>query len=343
MKVILCLALVAVSYALPSAKYHPLSDEFIDAINSKQSSWTAGRNFHVNTSVEMLRGLVGLKPTPVRTFPVRGHLVSPRETIPDFFDAREQWPDCPSIKEIRDQADCGSCWAFGAVEAMSDRICIHSKGAKKVSVSAEDLLSCCTNCGDGCDGGYLEPSWKYWVKHGITTGGLYGESEGCKAYSLVPCAHHVEDSARPACSGDPGTPACVKQCDDNTRSYESELTFGRADSLYYVPDDAKQIQVEIMTNGPVEAAFMVHEDFLHYKSGVYVNVEGKELGGHAIKILGWGEEEGLPYWLVANSWNSDWGDEGYFKILRGVDHVGIESDVVSALPKLLAVRDNAVL
>ena len=46
--------------------------------------------------------------------------------IPTNFDSREQWPKCASIKEIRDQSDCGSCWAFGAVEAMSDRICIAS-------------------------------------------------------------------------------------------------------------------------------------------------------------------------------------------------------------------------
>jgi len=46
--------------------------------------------------------------------------------IPDNFDSREAWPKCDSIKDIRDQANCGSCWAFGAVEAMSDRICIAS-------------------------------------------------------------------------------------------------------------------------------------------------------------------------------------------------------------------------
>merc|ERR1712062_801708 len=55
--------------------------------------------------------------------------------------------------------------------------------------------------------------------------------------------------------------------------------------------------------------------------------------GHAIRILGWGEENGTPYWLVANSWNYDWGDNGTFKILRGSDHCGIESSVVAGLPQ----------
>jgi len=90
---------------------------------------------------------------------------------------------------------------------------------------------------------------------------------------------------------------------------------------------------EIYTNGPVEAAFDVYADFPTYKSGVYQHVTGDYLGGHAIKILGWGTENGTPYWLVANSWNADWGDQGFFKILRGSDECGIEDGVVAGLPK----------
>ena len=53
------------------------------------------------------------------------------------------------------------------------------------------------------------------------------------------------------------------------------------------------------------------------------------MGGHAVRILGWGEEGGKPYWLVANSWNRDWGDGGYFKILRG--NCGINLGVYGGL------------
>ena len=67
--------------------------------------------------------------------------------------------------------------------------------------------------------------------------------------------------------------------------------------------------------------------------GVYQHTSGGILGGHAIKILGWGEENGSPYWLVANSWNPDWGLHGYFKILRGSNECGIEDQVVAGLPK----------
>lgn len=91
---------------------------------------------------------------------------------------------------------------------------------------------------------------------------------------------------------------------------------------------------EIMTNGPVEAAFDVYADFVSYKSGVYQHVSGGLLGGHAIKMLGWGVENNTPYWLIANSWNPTWGDKGYFKIKRGTNECGIEDDIVGGLPRL---------
>lgn len=87
-----------------------------------------------------------------------------------------------------------------------------------------------------------------------------------------------------------------------------------------------------MTNGPVEASFTVYQDFLTYKSGVYVHKTGSAVGGHAIKIMGWGVLNNQPYWLCANSWNNQWGDNGFFMILRGVNECGIESNIVAGMP-----------
>lgn len=95
----------------------------------------------------------------------------------------------------------------------------------------------------------------------------------------------------------------------------------------------EEIQTEIMTNGPVEAHMDVFEDFYSYKSGVYQHTTGKNVGGHAIKILGWGTENGVPYWLVANSWGSDWADlDGFYKILRGSNHCKIEAYIYGGTP-----------
>ena len=89
-----------------------------------------------------------------------------------------------------------------------------------------------------------------------------------------------------------------------------------------------------MKNGPIEVTFSVYEDFLTYKSGIYQHVEGEKLGGHAVKLLGWGVENGVEYWKLANSWNETWGEDGFFRIVLGKNECGIEGFNVSAHPVL---------
>jgi cathepsin B len=69
-----------------------------------------------------------------------------------------------------------------------------------------------------------------------------------------------------------------------------------------------------------------------YKSGVYQHTTGKQLGGHAIKIIGWGTESGVDYWLVANSWGTTWGLDGFFKIKQG--DCGMDKQGCSGTPKV---------
>ena len=98
--------------------------------------------------------------------------------------------------------------------------------------------------------------------------------------------------------------------------------------------DVEAIKTELMTNGPLEVSFFVYEDFLTYKSGIYQHVTGKYLGGHAVKLVGWGVEDGIEYWKIANSWNEDWGENGFFRIVAGKDECGIEVGPIGGIPKL---------
>ncbi|CAG2110844.1 unnamed protein product, partial [Medioppia subpectinata] len=128
------------------------------------------------------------------------------------------------------------------------------------------------------------------------------------------------------------TPKCQEKCVAGYNgTYESDKHFG---SKAYSVRSVQEIQQDIQKHGPVVAGFSVYTDFLTYKSGVYHHVTGKMEGGHAVKILGWGVESGVDYWLVANSWNADWGDKGYFKIRRGHNEGGIEGRISAGLPKL---------
>jgi len=82
----------------------------------------------------------------------------------------------------------------------------------------------------------------------------------------------------------------------------------------------------------METRFDVYEDFMNYESGVYVHTSGALEGGHAVKILGWGVENGLNYWLCANSWGESWGIDGFFKIAWG--QCGIDSTVYACTPEV---------
>ena len=299
-------------------------EEIAQKVNSLKTTWKATvykRNF------KPLLGALLEEPVPLPKKTFQKKIVN----LPESYDPREKYPNCESLKEVRDQANCGSCWAFGAVEAMSDRICIHSGQKLQTRVSAQNLLACCYTCGFGCSGGFPSASWSYWQSPGISTGDLYGDTTTCQPYFLPPCDHHVKGS-HGACPPTVDTPDCKTDCSDgNKKEYSGEMTYG--ESAYSISGEEDMMQ-EIYENGPVEGSFLVYEDFVTYKSGVYQHVTGEYLGGHAIKILGWGVEDGVKYWLCVNSWNDEWGDKGLFKIKRGSNESGIENSAYAGMPKL---------
>jgi len=193
-------------------------------------------------------------------------------SVPSGFDSRKQWPGC--IHAIRNQEKCGSCWAFSASEVLSDRFCI----AKQVNVvlSPQYLVSC-DSSNDGCQGGNLPLVWEYMKSHGIP-------KDSCDPYVSG--------------SGNSHTGACTAQC-SNQQFYTATDIGG-----YWTTDEVK---MGIMNHGPVQTGFTVYQDFMSYKSGIYEHTSGKELGGHAVKIVGWGVQNGTEYWIVANSWGATWG------------------------------------
>lgn len=308
-------------------------DAIIQEVSSQSPLWVSGHNHYFDgQTMDEIKILMGSLETPEEIkLPLKN--VEELKDIPTNFDSRTAWPNCESIQEVRDQSTCGSCWAFGAVEAISDRICIHSNQTLQTRISAEDLLTCCGfSCGNGCNGGYPSAAWSYWKNTGIVTGWLYNTTEYCLPYTFAPCNHHV-DGKYPNCSSTKPTPKCTKTC---ISSYGTNYTQDKhhGASAYSIANNVAKIQTEIMTNGPVEVSFTVYNDFLTYKSGVYHHVSGAALGGHAVKMIGWGVENNTPYWLLANSWNEGWGDQGFFKIKRGNNECGIEGSVVAGLPKL---------
>ncbi|RYG51724.1 hypothetical protein EON67_02765, partial [archaeon] len=120
--------------------------------------------------------------------------------------------------------------------------------------------------------------------------------------------------------------ACPNACSDSAYpiSWSNDKHFGKT---AYGINSVSQAMQELNQYGSITAAFDVYEDFITYRSGIYVQQTGSFLGGHAVKIIGYGTQNGQDYWVVANSWNQYWGLNGTFWIAKGVDECGIEDDL----------------
>jgi hypothetical protein len=209
----------------------------------------------------------------------------------------------------------------------------------------------------GCNGESMIGAWQFLYRFGVPTEACmtyeHGEDDG------VDLAHYVNGQDLPICS------SLLGQTFDTCPVDQKPMQLHMADGFYLVPGvknaDPKNnpgvpdgnefnIRRDIYHWGPVTSGFTVHEDFMTWDcKGVY-QWDGKsaESGGHAIVIVGWGTEpahsefndgdKDMPYWIVRNSWGPEWGDHGYFKILRGSNHCQIEENIVVGIPCLFGIR-----
>jgi len=237
---------------------------------------------------------------------IRRTAVRDARDIPAEFDARTQWEDCSSvISVITNQNPCGSCWAMSSSAVLADRYCIANKS--KGQLSPQYMVYCGKET-FGCEGTTAIPAWEQLVNDGTVT-------EDC-----------VPFTARDG--------LCPSKCKNGT-AITDDMIF-RASGIVVPWDETPEgrvqaIQTEIMTNGPVQANFQVFSDFFYYTGGVYHRTKDATIqGGHAVRVVGWGTtDDGVDYWIVANSWDTEWGEGGFFRIRRGNNECNIE-DVVLA-------------
>jgi len=306
--------------------------------NSPNVLWKAARNDFLLTEARSY-GVHSSSKDAVQKLP-RHESDILDEHVPKSFDSETNWPQCAKvIGDIRDQSNCGCCWAFAGTSAASDRLCISTNGTVVVPLSAQDVCFCSNS--DGCDGGQIDTPWIYIAQHGAVTGGQHngtypvGKGKYCSDFSLPHCHHHGPQGVDPyPAEGAPGcpseaSPSCPSTCDSDASAPNNVFKEDkwRFSGSVQSASGASAIQKAILAGGPVETAFTVYKDFENYAGGIYHHVSGGIAGGHAVKIVGWGEEGGTSYWKIANSWNPYWGEKGYFRIKRGNNECGVEDGV----------------
>lgn len=227
------------------------------------------------------------------------------DSIPLIFDGRRTWREMSSPP--LDQGWCASSWALSAATVISDRAIIADNTVKPLIY--EHLLECRTRSRhpvDKCSAGHLHRIWKLLSDYGAP------EKE---------CTDREGPSER--------------ECRPKPRNRCRRQRSGPAYRLGDIP----RMQDNIRWYGPVQATMRVYHDFFHYKSGVYSRPIGSDdresYGYHSVRIIGWGEDNSdprrpVPYWLVANSWGTWWGEGGYFRIKKGVNECDIEKYVLGA-------------
>jgi len=259
----------------------------------------------------------GLKRRSVRPDSVEPKDVIKPETLPINFDWRTQGAGGSSLlTETLNQhipQYCGSCWAHGSMSSVADRIKILRKGRwPDHRLAIQYLLNCGSDAGS-CHGGSAAGAFKF------AQGGI--PEYTCLAYDAT------DDDCTPintcrTCVGPPGQGTCSPVA-NYTSFYVDEFSDIQGVS---------NIMAEIYARGPVAAG--IDATVLETYTGGIITATQPANENHIVALVGWGTENGTDYWIGRNSWGAYWGEQGFFRLIRGVDALGIEDNVVWATPKV---------
>jgi uncharacterized membrane protein YccF (DUF307 family) len=271
----------------------------------------------------------------------------------DFLDGRILWKDY--LTPIYDQKQVSGCYAFATVSCLSDAYALQTLLQVKPFFNPLELLACYK---------IIDTAYYYFdeindkkaffenekkivsdidMKDTLYTMAGYLFRDGAIEDSCI-SIKHVQDiidktGTFPLCSDIEG-PELIQCTDVNIPERSWTVT-----TAYTLEGTGKllieNIKYDIMKWGPLVAAFNVFPDFLYPYDGktLYIPKSNqKSLGGHSIKIVGWGTENSVPYWLCANSWGTDWGDEGYFKIVQNNTDLDLEINHMSLWPFIYGVE-----
>jgi len=208
--------------------------------------------------------------------------------------ASVDWRKKGIVSPVKKQGHCGSCWAFSTIAAMEAHMALAFND--HVILSEQQLLDCAQAFDNhGCNGGLPSHAFEYiHYNHGLMSEEDY--------------PYLANQSAK---------------CNFNLA--KAEAWVGKIHNV--TSKDEDELQEAVAEHGPVSIAYQVASDFKQYKEGVYDSTickSGPEDVNHAVLAVGYGTDStGKAYWIVKNSWGTDWGMDGYFNIARGKNMCGL--------------------
>eukprot|EP00898_Chlorokybus_atmophyticus_P007205 jgi/Chlat1/7486/Chrsp60S06999 len=201
---------------------------------------------------------------------------------------------------------CGSCWAHSTTSALADRIALARADAwPQINLSPQVI-------GD---------RWvMWWVGWQVVVDCVRGGgSKGCNGGDPTAAYAWMKHNGVP---------------DDTCQNYQArDLPCSIMTRCENCDPRKGCFSVQIASRGPISCGMCVTAEFEAYAGGVFYDKTGCTEQDHAISIAGYGEENGIKYWIGRNSWGTYWGEQGWFRIVRGVNNMGIEDECDWAVPK----------